>query len=153
MVISCNTSQKEEKECICVKYVIYAVLPRFQLCCNLRVFSAKFYFQIFRGDTKMVNSKSVFRPATISALAGKKSQIFTLSILYLMCDSWILNILIVSLQGSCPQYPNTAFILTRRCLLQRALAFHWRFGHYWKRKEKMVWGVYFVLLVWKKAYI
>ena len=42
MVISCSTFQKEEKESICVKYFIYAVLPQFQFCHDLRIFSAKF---------------------------------------------------------------------------------------------------------------
>ena len=37
MVISCSTFQKEEKECICLKYVIYASLLRLQFCRNLRV--------------------------------------------------------------------------------------------------------------------
>ena len=30
MVISCSTSQKDEKECMWVKYLIFAVLLRFQ---------------------------------------------------------------------------------------------------------------------------
>ena len=38
MVISCSTCQKEKKECKWVKYLIYAVLSRFQICRNLRVF-------------------------------------------------------------------------------------------------------------------
>ena len=32
MVISCSTCQKKEKECTRVKYLIYAVLSRFQIC-------------------------------------------------------------------------------------------------------------------------
>ena len=34
MVISCNTCQKEEKECTWVKYLIFTVLSRFQICHN-----------------------------------------------------------------------------------------------------------------------
>ena len=43
MVISCSTCQKEEKERTWVKYLIYAVLLRFQffLSCNLRVFFSR----------------------------------------------------------------------------------------------------------------
>ena len=41
MVISCNTGRKEEKECTRAKYVIYAVFQWFELCQNLRNFSAK----------------------------------------------------------------------------------------------------------------
>ena len=43
MVISCSTCQMEEKECILVKYVICAVLPRFQFCRYLRNFSVSYF--------------------------------------------------------------------------------------------------------------
>ena len=52
MVISCSTCQKEEKECTWVKYLIYAVLSRFQICCNLRFFSAKSVFQKLQSSQK-----------------------------------------------------------------------------------------------------
>ena len=38
IIILCNTYQKEHKECILVKYLIYAILPGFQFCRNLRTF-------------------------------------------------------------------------------------------------------------------
>ena len=44
MVISCSTCQKEEW----VKYVIHAVLPQFQFCCNLCNFQPNPNFQNFR---------------------------------------------------------------------------------------------------------
>ena len=54
MVISCSTFQKEEKECIWVKYLIYAVLLSFQIGGHLRVFSpANLYSQIFQVHKKM----------------------------------------------------------------------------------------------------
>ena len=39
IVISCRTFQKEEEECIWVKYLIYAVLLQFEFGRNLRFFS------------------------------------------------------------------------------------------------------------------
>ena len=53
MVISDSYCQKEEKECIWVKYLIYTVLSRFQICRNSRVFSAKSETKNFRVDKKM----------------------------------------------------------------------------------------------------
>ena len=50
IVISCSTCKKEEKEWMCVKYLIYAVLSWFQICRNLRVFSAKYVFLKFRSS-------------------------------------------------------------------------------------------------------
>ena len=41
---------KGRKECIWVKYLIYAVLSRFQICHNLRVFSAKSVVQKFQSS-------------------------------------------------------------------------------------------------------
>ena len=38
MLISGSTCQKEEKECISVKYLIDAVLSQFKICCNLCIF-------------------------------------------------------------------------------------------------------------------
>ena len=38
IAISYSTCQKEEKECILVKLLIYAVLSQFQICRNLRTF-------------------------------------------------------------------------------------------------------------------
>ena len=38
MVISYSSCQKEKKKCIWDKYLIYAVLSRFQICHNIRVF-------------------------------------------------------------------------------------------------------------------
>ena len=58
MVISCSTCQREEKEGLWVKYLIYAVLPQFKFCCNLRTFSAKFLFPDFQSSQKNVYSKS-----------------------------------------------------------------------------------------------
>ena len=49
MVISCSSCQKEEKE-----YLIYTVLSRFQICCNLRVFSAKSVFPKLQSSQKNV---------------------------------------------------------------------------------------------------
>ena len=51
---TCSTCQKEEKECIWVKYLIYAVLLRFQICRNLRVFSAKSVFPKFQSSQNNV---------------------------------------------------------------------------------------------------
>ena len=48
MVISCTTCQKEEKECIWVKYVVDAVLLRLKFSFTLRIFSVKFKFQDFQ---------------------------------------------------------------------------------------------------------
>ena len=39
MLVSYSTCQQEEKQCICIKYVIYASLSQLQFSCNLRVFS------------------------------------------------------------------------------------------------------------------
>ena len=52
MVISCSTCQKEEKEYMWVKYLIYAVLLQFQFCHNLRVFSAKSVVPKFQSSQK-----------------------------------------------------------------------------------------------------
>ena len=58
MVISCSTCQKEEKECIWNKYLIYAVLSQFQICRNLRTFLTNQYSQNFRVHKKRVFSNS-----------------------------------------------------------------------------------------------
>ena len=52
MVISCGTCQKEEKECMLVKYLIHAVLSRFQICRNLRFFSARSVVPKFQSSQK-----------------------------------------------------------------------------------------------------
>ena len=52
MVISYSTCQEEEKECMWVKYLIYAVLSQFQICRILRIFSAKSVFQKFQSSQK-----------------------------------------------------------------------------------------------------
>ena len=52
MVISYSTCQKEEKERICVKYLIYAVLSQFQICHNFCVFSAKSVLPKFQSSPK-----------------------------------------------------------------------------------------------------
>ena len=52
------TCQKEEKECIRVKYLIYAVVSQFQICSQLRIFSAKYLFPKFLSFQKKVISKS-----------------------------------------------------------------------------------------------
>ena len=59
MVISCSTCEKEEKECIWVKYLIYAVLSQSKICSNLRTFSAKSVFPKFQSSQKNIFSKSV----------------------------------------------------------------------------------------------
>ena len=48
------TYQKEEKECIWVKYLIYAVLLQFQISHHLRVFPPNLYSQKFRVHKKKV---------------------------------------------------------------------------------------------------
>ena len=55
MVILYSIGQKEEKECMWVKYLIYTALSQFQICCNLRVFSssAKSVFPKFQSSQKM----------------------------------------------------------------------------------------------------
>ena len=50
MVISNSTCQREENECICVQYLIYAVLSRFQICPNFLVFSANSVFPKFQSS-------------------------------------------------------------------------------------------------------
>ena len=52
------TCQKEEKECIPVKYLIYAVVSQFQICCHLRIFSPKSVFPKFLSFHKKFFSKS-----------------------------------------------------------------------------------------------
>ena len=53
MVISCSTFQMEEKECTWVKYLIYSVLWRFQICRNLCIFFLpNLYSQNFKVNTK-----------------------------------------------------------------------------------------------------
>ena len=54
MVISYSTCQNLEKLCIWVEYLIYAVLPRFQICRHLRVFSTKSVFPTFLSSQKNV---------------------------------------------------------------------------------------------------
>ena len=58
MLISYIYCQKEEKECILVKYLICAFMSQFQICRNSRVFSAKSETQNFRVHKKMFFSKS-----------------------------------------------------------------------------------------------
>ena len=45
-----NISQKEEKECIWVKHLSYAVLPRFKFCRNFHTFFAKILFTDFQSS-------------------------------------------------------------------------------------------------------
>ena len=52
MVISHSYCEKEEKECIWVKYLIYAVLSRFQICCNSLVFFRKIWNPKFQSSQK-----------------------------------------------------------------------------------------------------
>ena len=54
LVTLCSTSQKEDKECIQVKYLIYAVLLQLHICCNLPAFSAKSAFPKFQSSKKNV---------------------------------------------------------------------------------------------------
>ena len=61
MVISCSTCQKEEKECIWVKYLIYTVLSKFQTCRNLRAFSAK-------SVIPQCSQKIVFVPSLLNGI-------------------------------------------------------------------------------------
>ena len=61
MVILCSTCGKEEKECMWVKYLIYAVLSIFQIHCNLRVCPPNLYSQNFRVHKKIFFSKSGLR--------------------------------------------------------------------------------------------
>ena len=53
MVVSCSTCKKEEKECMWVKHLIYAVLSQFQICCNLLFSPAKSVFPKFRAQKQM----------------------------------------------------------------------------------------------------
>ena len=53
MAISCSTSQKEEKECTGVNYLIYAVLLRFQISRNLRIFPLNLYSKIQSSQKKV----------------------------------------------------------------------------------------------------
>ena len=55
------TCQKEEKELILVKYMIYAVLSQFQIFHHLRIFPAKSIFPKFRVHKKMVFSRSDYQ--------------------------------------------------------------------------------------------
>ena len=52
MVSSCSACQKEEIECMWVKYLIYAVLSQSQFRRNLRIFPPNLYFQSFRVHKK-----------------------------------------------------------------------------------------------------
>ena len=60
MVISCSTCEKDEKECMWVKYLIYVVLSKFQICCSLRMFILlpNMYSQNFRVHKKLFFPKS-----------------------------------------------------------------------------------------------
>ena len=50
MVISCSTCEKEEKECIQVKYLIYAVCRDFKFVVIYAFFSTKCAFQKFQSS-------------------------------------------------------------------------------------------------------
>ena len=52
MEISCSICQKEEKEYIWVKYLIYAVLHDFNFVIIYTLFSAKFKVQDFQSSQK-----------------------------------------------------------------------------------------------------
>ena len=54
MLISSSSFQRQEKEYIWVKYLIRAVLSRFQICLNLCVFSAKSVIPKFQSSQKMI---------------------------------------------------------------------------------------------------
>ena len=54
MVIPCSTCQKEEKECMWVKYLIYALCHNFKFVVIYTFFSAKTVFQKFQSSQKSV---------------------------------------------------------------------------------------------------
>ena len=54
MVTSCSTCQKEERECMWVKFLIYSVFLQFQICRNLRFFSDKSVVPKFQSSQKNV---------------------------------------------------------------------------------------------------
>ena len=58
MVISCSPCQKEEKECIWNKYLIYAVLRDFNFVVVYSLFPPNSNSEIFRVHKEIVFSKS-----------------------------------------------------------------------------------------------
>ena len=58
MVISCSTCQKEEKECLYVKDLIYAVCRNFKFVVIYMFFPPNVHFQNFRVHKKLFFSRS-----------------------------------------------------------------------------------------------
>ena len=56
MVISCNTCQRNKKECTWVKYVIYGVLTQFKCCRTLSICFAKYLFSELTKKNGYCNS-------------------------------------------------------------------------------------------------
>ena len=86
MVTSYSTCQKEEKECIWVKYLIYAVLPQFKICRNLRIFSAKSEFPKFQGSRK-----NIFFPS-LGKLLRTQSPVISCLLIQALKTCWFTNI-------------------------------------------------------------
>ena len=59
IIISCSPYQKEEKEYILAKYLIYAVLPQLKFCHNVHIFFRQILIPIFFSvDKNIVFSQS-----------------------------------------------------------------------------------------------
>ena len=75
MVISWSTIQKEDKECIWVKYLIYAVLLQCKICRIVRAFSAKSVFPKLQSSQKNVFfSKSALSVSSVMQLIKANIQ-------------------------------------------------------------------------------
>ena len=87
MVISYSTSLKVDKTCIWVKYFIYAVLSRFQICTNLLVFFCLIFIHKISEFTQKFLSysgKLQLQIKGMNVLSFRKS--LTNTKLYVECD-------------------------------------------------------------------
>ena len=113
LAISCIICQKEEKEFTLVKYFIYAVLLRFQICHNFCVFFHQICNPKVQSSQKMFFSLSALHPKTcvgniprpILNSGNIKKKLYTF--FFFSVDYKILNLC----QKSLYQNQSTVFVM------------------------------------------
>ena len=82
--------QKFRKECIYLKYLIYAALTQFEIWCNLRVFPARSVLPKFQSLQKQRCSASLARGESTVCMTTVQYQLFVIFFLNLPLPSLLL---------------------------------------------------------------
>ena len=106
-VISCSTCQKEEKECLWVKYLFYVFFCRnCKFSCNFHIFSANSVFPKFQSLQKkcFFPSLSLFRlvKGKLQSIKWYPRQPKSLN----KCESWLRYSILLMLPKGCGEYSS-----------------------------------------------